>query len=153
MKRAAYATAVRYLFAIAVGVTPLPGLGQTCAAPIEVVNTNITGNTCDGTFNLPALANGAITNLGKDLVYHLATNNPYAGRIILQPEPTIDLSLFVCRGPCGTYSTCIGVADGGAGAQSSVDVPAGNTDYFIIVGATSGQCGSYALDIIYTLND
>lgn len=128
-------------------------VAQTCAAPIQVVNTNNTGNTCDGTYNLPALANGAISNNGKDVVYHVATSNPYAGTVILQAEPGIDLTLFVCRGPCGTYSTCIGAADDGAGAQNSVDVPAGTSDYFVIVGSAGGYCGSYTLDLVYPLND
>ena len=128
-------------------------VAQTCAAPIEVVNTHSTGNTCDGTFDLPALANGAISNNGKDVVYHVATSNPYAGTVTLQAAPGVDLSLFVCRGPCGTYSTCIGAADGGAGALNSVDVPAGTADYFVIIGAASGSCGSYTLNLVYPPND
>ncbi len=141
------------IFLCALTALSAPAAAQTCAAPIEVFNTNITGNTCDGSYNLPALANGAIVNVGKDIVYHVATSNPYSGAVILAPEPTVDLTLFVCRGPCGTYSTCIGVADKGAGAQDTVDVPAGTNDYFIIVGAASGVCGNYQLTLVYPLDD
>jgi hypothetical protein len=135
-----------------------PAYAQTCANPIEVpVIQGFNATTCGSPNNLPYVANGAISILqGENVVYHVGTvNNPYAGQVSLQPEPTVDLALFVCRAPCSTYSTCFAVADNGPGAQNVADIPAGASDFYIIVGHVTGvpTCGNYSLDFIYPLSD
>jgi hypothetical protein len=127
-------------------------LAQTCSAPIEITNigTN-TGTSCANSNTLPNLANGAIVTSGNQAVYHIAPGaaNQYGITVTLTPDSGVDLGLFICRGPCSSYSTCIAAVDSGAGMTSSAQIPAGAGDYFIIVGAlgesTALTCGNYSL--------
>jgi len=144
MKRTARLNCFRCLFAFAIAVVSAPALSQTCAAPIEYTYSPVSGNTCNSTRNLPYLANGAIVNGGPDIVYHgylLSTTSIYAAL-----EGVDNLSLYVCRGPCGTYSTCLAVIDSVAFAAYPTTIyPAAPGDYYFIVGSASGVCGTYTL--------
>jgi hypothetical protein len=145
--RTSYAWIVLFVLNAAAG----SALAQTCSAPIEITHVSAyTGNTCTNSNTLPYLANGAILIQGNEAVYHIAlgTANQYAFTAILTPDTDLDLALFICRGPCSTYSTCIAAVDGGIGMTSSAQIPAGAGDYFIIVGAlgaTVQSCGNYSL--------
>lgn len=145
--------------AFCAAVAATPASAQSCSAPIEIVGQlSWQGDTCNGTTALPYLANGAIVNAGgKADVYHVgAVSNPYAGQVTLTSAADVDLSLFVCRGPCGTYSTCFAAVDNGTAAVNTADIPAGTQDYYIVVAhadASSPGCGGYHLDIVYPLND
>jgi hypothetical protein len=127
---------------------------QTCSAPIEITTLgNNTGNTCTNSNTLPYLANGAMSTPGNEAVYHMSVGAAASSPIIatLTPDSGVDLALFICRGPCSTYSTCVAAVDGGSGISSSAQIPAGVGDYFIIIGAleqSAGQtCGNYSLII------
>lgn len=135
----------------------LSARAQTCDSPIEITSSQgISGNTCNSTINLPYVANGAIALAGEDVVYHVATVNPFAGQVSLQPDSGVDLAMFVCR-HCSTYATCIAAVDNGPAASNVANVPAGTADYYIIVGATTvasaTTCGSYTLQVAYPLDD
>lgn len=135
---------------------------QTCAAPIELIsqvaaNGTHTDTTCGHANTLPYLGNGAILASGEQMIYHiLRVPNAYAGTITLTPAANVELGLFVCRGPCSTYSTCIAALDNGPGVASTAQIPAGVGDYFVIVGSTpvtAASCGSYTLSTVFPLND
>ncbi len=135
---------------------------QTCASPIEVIlppfsNGPYTDTTCGHTNTLPYLANGAILASGEQMIFHLLrVPTAYAGTITLTPAANVELGLFVCRGPCSTYSTCIAAIDNGQGIASTVQIPAGAGDYFVIVGSTpvtAPSCGTYTLSTAFPLND
>lgn|GEM_PF-3359439 len=135
---------------------------QTCAAPIEVIsqlasNGTHSDTTCGHTNTLPYLGNGAISASGEQMIYHiLRVPNAYAGTITLTPAANVELGLFVCRGPCSTYSTCIAAIDNGPGVASTAQIPVGVGDYFVIVGSTPvtvPSCGSYTLSTAFPLND
>ena len=134
-----------------------PAFGQTCAAPIEISGPQMSfdGNTCSNTNTLPQLANGALTNRGPTAVYHLAiAPNSNVTAATLTPTDGKDLTLYLCRSPCSTYSTCVAVVDNGAGAQNTANLPTQPGDYYIVVGAITGEvCGTYHLAIVAPLND
>jgi hypothetical protein len=78
----------------------------------------------------------------------------YQGYVTLWQMGDVDLSLFICRGPCGTYSACIAAADTAAGTAATVEVPPG--DYYIIVGhagSSAPTCGGYQLSVFYPFPD
>jgi hypothetical protein len=152
---------LRYLCICLVANAPMPALAQTCAAPIEIVLPpsasvyTTVGNTCDSSNNLPYLANGAIANHGEDDVYRVAIG--LAGvDVAMTPEAGVDLSLFLCRGPCGTYATCTAAVDDGVGAFNWAPIPPLAGEYFIIVGhagESAPTCGSYTLNITAQFGD
>jgi hypothetical protein len=149
---------IRYLCASLFACVATPAFAQTCAAPIEIAVAPFvsTRSTCSNTNNLPYLANGAIANQGEDDVYHIAIGAAvmYEGTATLTPEAGVDLSLFICRGPCGTYSTCVAAVDNGTGAVDAAQIPAVPGDYFIVVGHAGSSlptCGNYTLSIAYPL--
>jgi len=124
---------------------------QTCATPIAAIPLgSYSGNTCNNSTHLPALANGAIvTNGGGEDVYHISGANLSQVSLILQPGAGVDLALFVCPNQCSTYATCIAAVDnGGAGAMESVLLSDGPGDYYVVVAsvaAVTPNCGSYNL--------
>jgi hypothetical protein len=137
----------------------VPALAQTCAAPTQILFTGWrVGDTCNNTQNLPYLANGAIVNNGEDDVYHVAIGSLVTswGEVTLSPLADVDLTLFICHGPCGAYATCLSVADAAAGSSATVYIPPVAGDYYIIVGhagLTGATCGSYELSVSYPFND
>jgi hypothetical protein len=127
---------------------------QTCSAPLQITTVGTyNGNTCSNSNTLPYLANGGVLTPGNEAVYHIAVGAAvqFPVAVTLTPDSGVDLALFVCRGPCSTYSTCIAAVDGGSGVTSSTQLPAEAGDYFIIIGAleqSAGQtCGNYSLTI------
>jgi hypothetical protein len=132
-------------------IAAMPASGQTCASPIPIVGTAFSGNTCNNSTHLPALANGAIlTGGGGEDVYHISGADLSQVSVALQASAGVDLALFVCPNQCSTYATCIAAVDNGAGAIESVPLPDGPGDYYVIVAsvaAVTPNCGSYNLSV------
>jgi hypothetical protein len=151
---------LHYLCASLAACAAIPAFAQSCATPIEIAIAPYTStrSTCSSTNNLPDLANGAIANQGADDVYRIAVGaaTSQQGTATLIPAAGVDLSLFICRGPCGTYATCVAAVDNGAGAVNSAQIPAVPGDYFIVVAhaaSSAPSCGNYTLNIAYPLSD
>ena len=144
-----------YLCALLILIAAAPAFAQSCANAIPITNGgNFSGNTCNGSNQLPALVNGAIQTAGPQTIYALHDlSSLYLNETFtLTADPSASLSLFVCRNPCSTYSSCVAVADvGSSGSVAAfVSVPA---EYFVVVGSTAGTCGAYNLQIFGTFND
>jgi hypothetical protein len=134
----------------------LPAFGQTCANPTALVSAgSLTGNTCTSTNQLPYIANGAISAGGNQDVYYIHTANGHSVLLTVQPDPSVDMGLFVCRNQCSTYATCVAALDPGvSGTTTTATLPDGPGDYYVIVGtASAASCGSYTLSLIPPLND
>ena len=128
---------------------------QSCTNTVAVpVNNVLSGTTCGGTNQLPAIANGAIQAFGPQVIYDVADFS--AGYLdetyTLNADPASGLSLFVCRNPCSAYATCYGVADVDNTGTAAVHL-AKTTAATVIVGSTAATCGNYTLTISGTLND
>lgn len=124
---------------------------QSCASPIALVGST-TGNTCNGTNQLPYLGNGAIAANGAQDIYHIVAANAQSLSIQVQPDTGVDLALFICPNQCSTYATCIAaVDDGGAGMAETAALPDGPGDYYVIVGATGTGCGGYSVKLVAPL--
>ena len=140
---------IRGCLAVAFFCCAAPLFAQTCAAPTEIVTTGaFNSDTCSSTNQLPYLANGAIAAFGNQDVYHLRVADGTGVTLNAQPQPAVDLALFVCRNQCSTYATCVATADaGGAGFAEAATLPAGPGDYYVIVSSGQVQCGSYSLSV------
>jgi hypothetical protein len=134
----------------------MPVFAQTCAAPIPITALSpMSGNTCASTNQLPYLANGAISFLGNQDIYHLAVADGTQVQVHVTPEAGLDLAVFVCRNQCSTYATCVAtVDDGGAGVQETAPLPDGPGDYYVIVGTAVSAltCGNYQLTVSMPLD-
>jgi len=149
--------------ALVLSLSLVAGLhAQTCAAPIEMtsqfmLNGPHPDTTCSHPNTLQYLANGAISVSGEQMIYHIALGSLYAGgSITVTPAANREMSLFVCRGPCSTYSTCIAAVDNGLGVATTAQIPAGVGDYFVVVASTpvtTPSCGSYTLSTAFFLGD
>jgi len=132
-------------------------LAQTCAAPIPVpASVNITASTCDSTISMPFISSGTVLNQGPDVVYRLtgplAGVGTWSGWATLQPDPNVDLALFVCVGTCSTYATCFEWVDNGPGSSNALAIP-GAGDIFLVVAHPSEAlptCGNYSLQVTYS---
>ena len=146
---------LRYLCTVLILIAAAPAFAQSCANAIAITNGgNFSGNTCNGSNQLPALANGAIQAAGPQTIYALHDlSSIYLNETLtLTADPSTNLSLFVCRNPCSTYSSCVAVADVGS-IGSGVAFVNNAAEYFVVVGSTLGTCGAYNLQIIGTFND
>ena len=144
--------------AFAVG-TSSPAFAQSCANPIEITFAGLlSGNTCNSTNQLPYLANGAITSLDNQDIYHLRVGDGTGIQLTLRPAAGLDGTLFACRNTCSASASCVAAADnGGAGAQETVELPPGPGDYYIVVGSvvsdsTVSDCGTYELYVAAPLD-
>ena len=136
-------------------IVAAPVFAQSCANTIPITfGGNFTGNTCSGTNQLPALANGAIQASGPQAVYALQDlSSQYLNETLtLTADPSANLSVFVCRNPCSTYASCVAVADVGSNGSGAayLSTPAA---YFVVIGSTAGTCGAYSLTVSGTFND
>jgi len=144
-------------FAIALGVlgAPCASLAQSCANPIPITPVSpgsFSGTTCGATNYLPSVANGAISTFGPQVIYLQSDLSATYGyeNITLQADPNT-LSLYVCRSPCATYSSCVAVADVGAGGIADATI-APPREAYIVVGSSNGTCSAYSLTISVPLD-
>jgi hypothetical protein len=145
----------RCTLALTLLAAPCLGFAQSCASAIPITTNNFTGTTCGGTNSLPTLANGAILSIAPQVIYAQPDlSATYGYEIVsLNADPNT-LSLYVCKNPCSTYSTCVAVGDVGASGSVSLTVSP-PSEYSIIVGSSSGAsgtCSSYTLAISVPLN-
>jgi len=132
----------------------VPAFGQTCANPLPIVSGGLfTGITCSSIGQLPAIANGAIQIPGLQVIYALSDlSASYLDLTLTMSAQPNTLSLFVCRNPCSTYTSCVAIADTGSPGTAIVhlDKPA---EYFLVVGSANNTCSQYSLTVNGTLND
>jgi hypothetical protein len=131
---------------------------QTCESPVAVSSTtHFSASTCDSTNSMPSIGSGTTSNNGPNVVYQVgAVGNLYQGTVTLQPASGIDLGLFLWYGKCSTYASCFEFVDNGPGNENSLPIPAGTSNFFIVVAHPASvlpTCGGYTLDITYPLND
>jgi len=134
-------------------VTLTCALAQTCTAPINVSGSaNFTASTCAGTIDMPFINSGTTFNRGPDVVYQFTVPaSPNLGSVTLQPDPNIDLALFLCTGKCSTYATCFNWVDNGPGNADTMSIPSG-FDLFVVIAHPSPAtplCGNFSLQITY----
>lgn len=146
-------------FGLCAAVTLLPmggAFAQGCANPIPItVAGTFAGSTCGGSNYLPAVANGAVAARGNQVIYALPDFSASLLNEYVQLDASANsASVYVCRNPCSTYSSC--VAAGDVDASGSVTVQLGKpAEYFIVVQAQlapSGICGNYTLSVGGTFN-
>lgn len=122
---------------------------QTCQSPLELpAPLAYQGNSC-GANHLPSLNLGSTYTTGAQVVYHLAYM-PASNALLLTPAANVDLTLFVCRAPCGGASQCIAASESaGAGGVEQVQLDQDIRDAYVIVTSTTSTaaqtCGSYTL--------
>jgi hypothetical protein len=136
-------------------IAAAPVFAQSCVNTIPIASGgNFNGNTCSGTNQLPALANGAIQASGPQAIYALQDLSAiYLNETFtLTAAPSANLSVFVCRNPCSTYASCVAVADVGSGGSGAAFV-SNPAAYFVVIGSAAGTCGAYSLTVSGTFND
>jgi hypothetical protein len=134
---------------------PMIGTAQSCSAPLPIGASSFTASTCDGTLDMPFISSGTTVNRGPDVVYELdgaLSSVGWAGTVTLQPEPDLDLALFVCIGKCSNYATCFQMVDNGPGAVNTASIPGGLPVFVVVAHPAEGSptCGGYSLQVDYT---
>ncbi len=121
-------------------------LAQTCSAPYPIPSgTAASATTCEGTQQLPTLANGAMSGR-QQIVYHVTVApSSTALPITVTPDPGTDVALFVCSNRCSPSATCVAaIDDNGQGGAETATLPSGAGEYFVIV-QNVGVCGNFSL--------
>jgi hypothetical protein len=133
----------------------LAASAQSCTTvPVSSPTGGLSGTTCSATNQLPVLANGAIQTPGPQAIYAV---QDFSAALLdetftLSADPASNLSLFVCRNPCSTYASCVGVADVDGTGHATVHL-ARPLESIVVVGSMVGTCATYTLSISGTSHD
>lgn len=120
--------------------------GEDANCPVGLplqVNSSVSGNTCNGSFDLPSLASGSTRNPSPAVLYSFTLPEPRNGTFAIAEPTPIGAALFLCETPCGPATRCI--ATGDAGNPLTFSQLQGT--WYLVVKPAGGPaaCGAYTL--------
>lgn len=104
---------------------------------------SVSGSTCTGSQDLPALASGSTRNRSPAVLYRFTLPEPRTGAFSIAEPTPFGVALFLCEIPCGPATRCI--ATGNAGNPLAFSQLQGT--WYLVVKPAGGPaaCGDYTL--------
>ncbi|MDZ3822353.1 MAG: hypothetical protein U0S76_01995 [Pseudoxanthomonas sp.] len=119
------------------------GEDANCPVGVPFPLGSVSGSTCTGSHDLPALASGSTRNRSPAVLYRFTLPEPRHGSFAISEPMPFGVALFLCEVPCGPATRCIATGD----ATNPLTFSQLQGTWYLVVKPAGGPaaCGNYIL--------